>query len=33
MLKPLSPMTLQFGDPQDFRQKLLEFTQAMEKLP
>lgn len=33
MLKPLSPIIFQFGDPHDFRQKLLEFTQTMEKLP
>ncbi|HZR28521.1 MAG TPA: hypothetical protein VFA71_07050 [Terriglobales bacterium] len=32
MLKPLSPAQFQFGNPQDFRKELLEFTQAIEKL-
>jgi hypothetical protein len=29
MLKPLSPKLLQFGSPEDFRRKLIEFTQAI----
>ena len=29
MLKPLSPKVLEFSDPQQFREKLLEFTRAL----
>ncbi len=33
MLKPLSPKLLQFGDPEDFRRKLFEFTQTIKRSP
>jgi len=33
MLKALSPTLLQFSDPEDFRGKLFEFTQAVARLP
>jgi hypothetical protein len=33
MLKPLAPTQFQFSNPLDFRKALLEFTQAIEKLP
>jgi hypothetical protein len=33
LLKPLSPMVLEFDNPQDFRLKLFQFTRAIEKLP
>ncbi|HZR28349.1 MAG TPA: hypothetical protein VFA71_06180 [Terriglobales bacterium] len=32
MLKPLSPKVLQFNNPQQFREKLLEFTRALAAL-
>ncbi|HTC95455.1 MAG TPA: hypothetical protein VK699_18560 [Terriglobales bacterium] len=33
MLKPLSPTLLQFSDPENFREKFLEFTQTVARLP
>jgi hypothetical protein len=33
LLKPLSPVVLEFDTPQDFRQKLLELIRAIERLP
>ena len=32
MLAPLAPTVIEFGDPREFRRKLLEFTQHLEKL-
>jgi hypothetical protein len=33
LLKPLSPVVLEFGTPEDFRQKLLELIRTIERLP